>query len=134
MVTSYKNVLARAHKKFQRGQHSEIYLLTLKEQDKTKMKLSLDMVSISASICRTLIILVKYSFYSRPRSCDSVCKGYFPFGRKCRGKVILDDVIYSANHGISFIRYLCHTYSKRAVLFIKTYEHQNKVVRRSWRC
>ena len=42
--------------------------------------------------------------------------------------------IYSANHGISFIRYLCRTHSKRAVLFIKTYEHHNKVVRRSWRC
>ena len=42
--------------------------------------------------------------------------------------------IYSANHGISFIRYLWRTYSKRAVLFIKTYEHHNKVVRRSWRC
>ena len=42
---STKTVLARAHKKFQREQHSEIYLLTLKEQDKTKMKLSLSMVS-----------------------------------------------------------------------------------------
>ena len=31
-----KNALAKAHKKFQRGQHSEIFLLTLKEQDKTK--------------------------------------------------------------------------------------------------
>ena len=40
-----KNVLARTHKKFQRGQHSEIYLLTLKEQDKTKMELPLGMVS-----------------------------------------------------------------------------------------
>ena len=39
-------MLARAHKKFQREQHSEIYLLTLKEQDKTKIKSSLDMVSI----------------------------------------------------------------------------------------
>ena len=29
-------------------------LLTLKEQDKTKMELSHDMVSISASICRTI--------------------------------------------------------------------------------
>ena len=38
-------MLARAHKKFQRGQHSEIYLLTLKEQDKTKMELPLGMVS-----------------------------------------------------------------------------------------
>ena len=37
--------MARAHKKFQHGQHSEIYLLTLKEQDKTKMELSPDMVS-----------------------------------------------------------------------------------------
>ena len=46
-------MLARVHKKFQREQHSEIYLLTLKEQDKTKMELPLDMVSISASICRT---------------------------------------------------------------------------------
>ena len=48
-------MLARAHKKFQRGRHSEIYLLTLKKQDKTKMELPLDMVSISASIasCRT---------------------------------------------------------------------------------
>ena len=45
MVISHKNVLARAHKKFQREQHSEIYLLTLKKQNKTKMKLSLDMVS-----------------------------------------------------------------------------------------
>ena len=36
-------MLARAHKKFQRGQHSEIYLLTLKKQDKTKMELPLDM-------------------------------------------------------------------------------------------
>ena len=47
-------MLARAHKKFQRGQHSEIYLLTLKKQDKTKMELPLDMVSISASSCRTI--------------------------------------------------------------------------------
>ena len=47
-------MLARAHKKFLCEQHSEIYLLTLKEQDKTKMELPLDMVSISASICRTI--------------------------------------------------------------------------------
>ena len=53
-------MLARAHKKFQRDQHSEIYLLTLKEQDKTKMELPLDMVSISASICRTMVVLTKY--------------------------------------------------------------------------
>ena len=52
-------MLARAHKKFQRDQHSEIYLLTLKEQDKTKMELPLDMVSISASICRTMVVLTK---------------------------------------------------------------------------
>ena len=45
MVISTKNVLARVHKKFQRGQHSEIYLLTLKERDKTKMELPLGMVS-----------------------------------------------------------------------------------------
>ena len=32
-----KNVLARAHKKFQRGRHAEIYSLTLKEQDKSKI-------------------------------------------------------------------------------------------------
>ena len=51
-----KNVLAKAHKKFQRGQHPEIYLLTLKRQDKTKMELPLDMVSISASSCRTIAI------------------------------------------------------------------------------
>ena len=31
-----ENVFARAHKKFQRGQNSEIYLLTLKKQDKPK--------------------------------------------------------------------------------------------------
>ena len=48
-----ENVFARAHKKFHRGHHSEIYILTLKEQDKTKMEFPLDMVSISASICRT---------------------------------------------------------------------------------
>ena len=40
-----KNVLARAHKKFQSGQHSEIHLPTLNEQDKTKMELPLGMVS-----------------------------------------------------------------------------------------
>ena len=56
MVILTKNVLARAHKKFQHGQHSEIYLITLKEQDKTKMELPLDMVSLSASSCRTIII------------------------------------------------------------------------------
>ena len=32
-------------RKFQREQDSETYLLTVKEQNKTKMKLSLDMVS-----------------------------------------------------------------------------------------
>ena len=46
-------MLARAHKKFQQGQHSEIYSLTLKKQDKTKMELPLDMVSTSASSCQT---------------------------------------------------------------------------------
>ena len=53
-----KNVLATAHKRFQRGQHSEIYLLTLKEQDKTKMGLPLDIVGINmlfaTSSCRTI--------------------------------------------------------------------------------
>ena len=38
-------MLARAHKKFQSGQHSEIYLLPLREQDKAKMELPLGMVS-----------------------------------------------------------------------------------------
>ena len=37
-------MFARAHK-FQRGQHSEMYLLTLKVQGKTKIGLPLDMVS-----------------------------------------------------------------------------------------
>ena len=49
VIQFYSNVVekrvGKSHKKFQRGQHSEIYLLTLKEQGKTKMKLSLDMVS-----------------------------------------------------------------------------------------
>ena len=40
-----KNVLARAHKKFQRGRQAEIYLLILKGQDKTKMELPVVMVS-----------------------------------------------------------------------------------------
>ena len=31
----------------------KMYLLTLKEQDKTKMELPFDMVSISVSVCRT---------------------------------------------------------------------------------
>ena len=39
-----KNVLARVYKKFQPGRHAEIYLLTLKEQDKTKIELPLDKV------------------------------------------------------------------------------------------
>ena len=56
LVTLTKNVLARAHKKFQRGQHSEIYLLTLNKQDKTKMQLPLDMVSISAFICGLFVV------------------------------------------------------------------------------
>ena len=58
-------MLARAHKKFQRGKHSEIYLVTLKGQDKTKMELSLDIVSISASVCRTITNPSKHSEYTR---------------------------------------------------------------------
>ena len=46
-----KNVLARAYKKFQPGRHAD----TLKEQDKTKIELLLDKVSILASSCRTII-------------------------------------------------------------------------------
>ena len=46
-----KNLLARTHKKFQRGQHSEICILTLKEQDKTKMELALGVVSKHAFWC-----------------------------------------------------------------------------------
>ena len=58
-------MLARAHKEFQREQHSEIYLLTLKEQDKTKMELPLDMVSISASICRTTYNILSLHSWSK---------------------------------------------------------------------
>ena len=54
-----RNVLARAHKKFQRGKHSEIYLLTLKEQDKTKMELPLDMVSKPDYVINRLHVHVK---------------------------------------------------------------------------
>ena len=59
IVKSTKNVLVRAHKKFQRGQHSAIYLLTLKEQEKAKMELSADIVSKHAfgtSICPTILL------------------------------------------------------------------------------
>ena len=41
---------------------------------------------------------------------------------------------YTATHDITGMRYLWRMYSKWALLFIKTYEHQNKVVRRSLRC
>ena len=40
-----KNVLTGAHKKSERVQHTEIYLLGLKVQHKHKTKLPLDMVS-----------------------------------------------------------------------------------------
>ena len=39
------SLLGKTHKKFERCQHSEIYLLTLKEQDKTKMELPIGIVS-----------------------------------------------------------------------------------------
>ena len=65
-------MLARAHKKFQRGQYSEIYLLTLKEQDKTKMELPLDMVSISASICRTIMAIWFTKFLKRATNIGKV--------------------------------------------------------------
>ena len=45
IVILTKNVLTIAQTKFQRGQHSEIYLLTLKEQDKTKMELHFGIIS-----------------------------------------------------------------------------------------
>ena len=40
-----KNLLAGAHKKFERARHTEIYLLGLKVQYKPKFKLPVDMVS-----------------------------------------------------------------------------------------
>ena len=40
------------------------------EQDKTKMELPLDMVSISASICRTIILRAKKQF----RDDDAICR------------------------------------------------------------
>ena len=42
---SGKNVLAGGHKKFYRIQHSQIYLLDPKVQNKHKIKFPLDMVS-----------------------------------------------------------------------------------------
>ena len=39
------NVLKRAYKKIQLGQHAEIYLAAIKAQDKAKMELPLDVVS-----------------------------------------------------------------------------------------
>ena len=49
VIQFYRNInekrVGKSQKKFQRRQHSEICLLTLKEQDKTKMVLPLDMVS-----------------------------------------------------------------------------------------
>ena len=47
-----KNVLARACKKLQPARHAEICLLTLKEQDNTKIEFPLDMLSISATSFR----------------------------------------------------------------------------------
>ena len=64
VIQFYSNIVekrvGKSHKKFQRGQHSELYLLTLKGQDKTKMKLSLDIVSISVSICRTKLYSLRF--------------------------------------------------------------------------
>ena len=42
---NFKKLLAGVHKKFERVQHTEIYLLGLKIQYKHKIKLPLDMVS-----------------------------------------------------------------------------------------
>ena len=60
-IQFYSNIVekrvGKSPQDFQRGQHSEIYLLTLKGQDKTKMELSLEIVSISASICWTTTTL-----------------------------------------------------------------------------
>ena len=61
VIQFYSNIVEKrvgksppGREKFLCEQHSEICLLTLREQDKTEMKLSLDMVSISACICRTI--------------------------------------------------------------------------------
>ena len=51
-----KNILARACNKLQTAQDDEICLLNLKRQDKTKIELPLDMVSISASSCWTNVV------------------------------------------------------------------------------
>ena len=59
MIQFYSNIdekrVGKSPQKFQRGQHSETYSLSLKKQDKTKMELPFDMVSISASSCRLLL-------------------------------------------------------------------------------
>ena len=56
MRISNKNVLEKAYKKFQLGQHAEMHLLALKAQDKTRMELSQDIISGSTSICRTISV------------------------------------------------------------------------------
>ena len=54
-----KNVLAGVHKKFERAQHTEIYLLGLKVQYKPKFKLPLDMIRRKSTI-GIIILLHEY--------------------------------------------------------------------------
>ena len=56
------------------GQHLEMYLLTLKKQDKTKMELPLDKVSVSASCCRTMFKTTYNSIWSNT---DRKQRNYF---------------------------------------------------------
>ena len=62
-----KNVLAGAHKKSERVQHTEIYLLGLKVQYKHKTKLPLDMVSkhVLLSVQRPDYLTLAISFTTR---------------------------------------------------------------------
>ena len=76
-------MLARAHKKFQRGRHSEIYLLTLKKQDKTKMELPLDMVSISASSCQTIGFGQRYHLDRHGPSCRHLLSSSCSYSYSC---------------------------------------------------
>ena len=94
----------------------------------------LSIMSYQLRLRTALVSKVRIVVAIHQATCDPAIRGTALSSRFIQVSTTTESCLYCANHGISFMRYLCRTYSKRAVLFIKTYENLNKVVRRSWRC
>ena len=87
--------------------------------------------TVVVDLYEAVVSLISLSFteISNPKLQKDSRLLYKPLATILECRELFKIYIYSAIHGISFIRDLCTTYYKRAIIFVKSTQNYEKIVK-----